>query len=56
MVEISTYQIGIFVFDLTFSIEKTCAKTRPKFRYPNVTNSRIKPEVMFLQVTAARMS
>ena len=30
MVEIPTYQIGIFVFDLTFSIEKKCAKTRPK--------------------------
>ena len=29
MVEIPTYQIGIFVFDLTFSIEKKCAKTRP---------------------------
>ena len=29
MVEISTYQIGIFVFDLTFSIEKKCAKTCP---------------------------
>ena len=29
MVEIPTYQIGIFVFDLTFSIEKKIAKTRP---------------------------
>ena len=29
MVEIPTYQIGVFVFDLTFSIEKKCAKTRP---------------------------
>ena len=29
MVEIPTYQIGIFVFDPTFSIEKKCAKTRP---------------------------
>ena len=29
-VEIPTYQIGIFVFDLTFSIEKKCAKTCPK--------------------------
>ena len=30
MVEIPTYQIGIFVFDLTFSIEKKYAKTRPE--------------------------
>ena len=31
MVEIPTYQIGIFVFDVTFSIEKKCAKTCPDF-------------------------
>ena len=28
MVEIPTYQIEIFVFDVTFLIEKNCAKAR----------------------------
>lgn len=33
MVEMTTYQISIFVFHRTFCIEKQCAKIRP---YGNV--------------------
>ena len=42
MIEIPTYQIGIFVYDLTFSIEKNVlrhALTLPGGEHPNTLTS-----------------
>ena len=54
MVEIPTYQIGMFVFDLTFSIEKIFAKTRPYIVFPVFVETSSRSNFLFIFFVGTR--